>query len=67
MESDIIRILLTIAIAWGLYALNEALNSVPKLKQVLAIVIILVGLLFLIAPVVDVFNIALGSVNNRRG
>lgn len=65
MEQDIIRIVVIIVLTWGLYALNNALNSVPTLKQVLSVVIIVVGCLFLITPVVDVISMALNSVHGR--
>lgn len=65
MTEDIIRIVIIAILTWGLYALNEALNSVAKLKTVLAIVIIVVGCLFLITPVVDVISLALNSVHSR--
>jgi len=65
MEQDLIRIGIVILLTWGGLALNGAVNSVPKLKQILDIVIILVGCLFLITPVVDLINIALSSVHGR--
>jgi hypothetical protein len=65
MVEDIVRIVIILVLTWGCYALNEALNSVPKLKQVLAIVIIVVGCLFLVQPVVDIINMALSSAHSR--
>ena len=65
MEYDIIRIVVIILVTWGLWALNGALNPIPKVKEVLSIVVIVVGCLFLITPVVDVISLALNSVHGR--
>jgi hypothetical protein len=63
MWEDIIRIIIVLALSWGAYALNEALNPVAKMKQILGIVIIVVCILFCVAPVVDVIKLALGSIH----
>ncbi len=65
MQEDVIRIVIIVLLTWGFWALNEALNSLPKLKSVLSIIIIVVGCLFLITPVVDLISIALNSVHGR--
>ncbi len=64
MEQDIIRIVVITVLTWGCYALNNALTP-EKLKSILAIVIIVVGCLFLITPIVDVVSIALNSVHGK--
>lgn len=65
MTEDIIRIVIILILTWGCYALNEALNTAPKLKPVISIVVLVVGCLFLITPVVDLISIALNSVHAR--
>jgi hypothetical protein len=64
MWQDIVRILIVLVLAWGAYSLNNILNPHAKAKQILGIVIICVGALFLIAPIVDVIRIALDSVHS---
>lgn len=65
MTEDIIRIVIILILTWGCYSLNEALNTAPKLKPVISIVVLVVGCLFLITPVVDLISIALNSVHTR--
>lgn len=64
MEQDIIRIAIIVVITWGLWALNNAVTP-PKVKEILSIVILVAGCLFLISPLVDVINIALNSTRSH--
>ena len=61
MIEDIVRVAIVCLVTWGCYALNAALNTVAKLKEVLSIIIIVVGCLFLVQPVVDIIHMALNS------
>ena len=63
MLADIVRIVIVLIVGWGCYALNDAINTIPKLKQVIAIVIILCACLFVVAPIVDLIGLALSSAH----
>ena len=64
MLADILRIAIVLIVGWGLWALNDALVSFPKAKQIIGIIIIVCGCLFLIAPLVDLVQLALNSAKS---
>lgn len=65
MQQDIIQVLVIVLVTWGIWAINEAIDTIPKVKPTLSIIVILVGCLFLITPLVDVISHALNSVHGR--
>lgn len=61
MKEDIIKILVICVFTSICWAINNYMNPIPSIKQILGIIIIGVGILFLISPVCDVITIALHS------
>lgn len=61
METDIIKIVVICIVAGLLWWANDSLNTVPKLKQVVSVLVIVVGVLCVLGPAIDLVKIAIHS------